>query len=140
MSIPTDPDTRVLRSSTVSINGDTWTLEKWVWDGIEGNSAILELATDAKLLTDAYYVDLIRSNFNLPADTAFTVTRKPQYLFVNFFLPSERGYDINEDFDHLNGPPLTEEQKAARHQAMVDYARETNQAAVIDAKKKNQSK
>ncbi|HMN57527.1 MAG: hypothetical protein J0I00_17700 [Burkholderiales bacterium] len=83
-NVPLDDDTRVLSQSEVSINGLDALHQRWVWDGIIGQSLVF-LAGDVSATTDQEIVDMARVAGLVAMESATTVSRGDSgFVFLNF--------------------------------------------------------
>ena len=126
-SMNRDEDTHVLISTILDIAGEECTLEKWIWDGIEGNSVIFSAFGDMANRVDDELRSVVSSALNLMGDWDFTIIRNEKNIFVNFF-------DLNQnDSDFSLQNSVTQEELPSRRERVNDYVREKNQRTLNES-------
>ncbi len=83
-NVPVEADTRILfRDNNVKVGERTARYEMWSWDGIHGESLIFS-ADDVSGLTDEDFKGMLIEYNILKYNDNFTVTRKKNFVFVNY--------------------------------------------------------
>jgi hypothetical protein len=83
-NVPVEADTRILfRDNNVKVGERTARYEMWSWDGIHGESLIFA-TEDVSGLTDEDFKTLLTDGDLLKSPENFTVTRKSDFVFVNY--------------------------------------------------------
>lgn len=82
--VPLDEDTRIKSQRQISINGIDALHQRWVWDGIAGESLIFSTA-DVAAATDQQIIEMARDAGLVTMDAASTIKRSESgYVFLNF--------------------------------------------------------
>lgn len=82
--VPQDADTRIKSQRQISISGVDALHQRWVWDGIAGQSLVFA-ADDVSAATDEQIVQMARDADLIVQDDDFTIQRSGQdFVFLNF--------------------------------------------------------
>lgn len=82
-----DIDTTILKKEIVNLNGHYAIHEKWRWDGVLGESIVLDLNDEDILSEDEIISLLVQFEFMDSIDTKHTFrSSDDNFLFVNFNL------------------------------------------------------
>lgn len=82
--VPVEPDTRVLSRKPCAVEGYQALHERWVWDGIKGETLIF-VSADVSQLGDEDLRRLLAGSELFEADSQVTIKRSDsEYTFVNF--------------------------------------------------------
>lgn len=83
-NVPLDEDTRIKSQRQISINGIDALHQRWVWDGISGESLVFS-ADDVSAATDQEIIEMARDAGLVAMESASTVTRGGSgFVFLNF--------------------------------------------------------
>jgi len=83
-SVPVEDDTTVLFQREVVLGEFQVLYQKWVWDGIKGESLIF-LGCDVRALSDEQLISEVRSSPLVDDQSKVTMKRSDSdYIFVNF--------------------------------------------------------
>jgi hypothetical protein len=83
-AVPVEDDTLILFEQEASLSGRDVLYQKWIWDGIEGESIIF-LSSDVSGLSDDELRAEVRSSPLVEKGSQLTVKRsETAYAFVNF--------------------------------------------------------
>lgn len=80
-NLPTDPDTKIIKTDFKLIKDIPVRLEIWLWDGITGASAIMPNSF-VKNISDDKLVELIRTEVAIK--DGYTIQRDGEFTFINF--------------------------------------------------------
>lgn len=87
-NIPIEEDTKILKRQEVNVSGKPALYEKWFWDGIYAESLIF-IAKDIENMSDSELEGLVRQFTSVNEDGGFTISRKVDFVFVNFNFHSD---------------------------------------------------
>lgn len=96
-----EPDTHILETQFMRVNGIPLLFETWSWDGILGHSAVL-LNEHVERMEDATLLRFLREEAKLDVPGSLTITRRALHTFVNFGFPRSEPCDRQSRF----GPPI----------------------------------
>ena len=83
-NVPLDEDTRIKSQRQISINGIDALHQRWVWDGISGESLVFS-ADDVSAATDQEIIEMARDAGLVAMESASTVKRgESGFVFLNF--------------------------------------------------------
>ena len=83
-NVPLDEDTRIKSQRQISINGIDALHQRWVWDGISGESLVFS-ADDVSAATDQEIIEMARDAGLVAMESASTVKRDESgFVFLNF--------------------------------------------------------
>jgi len=80
---PVDKDTKVLSRRYLTFDGHDVLWEKWLWDGIRGNTLVF-VASQFEGVADDELDRIARQIAGLPGEASTTLKRTGDYIFFNF--------------------------------------------------------